>query len=57
MTDHFISRQEAESDLLSCASFLGESIETADGHAESMPFAATFNLDQGVDLWNPGTAR
>ncbi|MCC7203502.1 MAG: prepilin-type N-terminal cleavage/methylation domain-containing protein [Phycisphaeraceae bacterium] len=28
-----------------------------DGHAESMPFAATFNLDQGVDLWNPGTAR
>ena len=57
MTDHFISRQEAESDLLSCATFLGESIETADGHAESMlavvpRYLAKGNVDLAAELAN-----
>lgn len=29
----------------------------ADGHAESRSFSSTFVLKNGVDLWNPATAR
>ena len=57
MPEHFISREEAESDLLACATYLGESIETADGHAESMlavvpRYLAKGNVDLAAELAN-----
>ena len=29
----------------------------ADGHAADLPFQSTFDLDRGIDLWNPHTAH
>lgn len=57
MSDHFISREEAESDLLACATYIGESIETADGHAEAMlavvpRYLAKGNVDLAAELAN-----
>ncbi len=36
MSDHFISQERAEADLLDCAAFLAERIKSSDGHAEAM---------------------
>ncbi len=36
MSDHFISRDRAEGDLLDCAAFLAERIKSVEGHAEAM---------------------
>ncbi len=51
MAEHFISRSDAESNLLSCATYLAESIESADGHAEGISAVISRYLEQGnVDL-------
>lgn len=57
MAEHFISRGDAETDLLSCAAYLGEAIETADGHAEAMlavvpRYLAKGNVDLAAELAN-----
>lgn len=36
MAEHLINIEDARTDLLSCASFLGEIIKSSDGHAEAM---------------------
>src|SRR4051794_40691229 len=36
MADLFISREQAQTDLLAAAAFIGERIRSADGHAEAM---------------------
>ena len=36
MSDLFISRDKAESDLLAAAAFIGERIASADGRSEAM---------------------
>lgn len=51
MSSNFISRDDAESDLLSAATFIGERIRTADGQAESMSAVIPLYLSRGeVDL-------
>ena len=51
MSEHFISRADAEKDLLSCAAYLGERITSIDGHAEAMIAVIPQYLSQGnVDL-------
>lgn len=51
MAEHFISRDEAESDLLACAAYIAESIESSDGHAEAMSAVVPRYLAKGeVDL-------
>ncbi|HQZ81954.1 MAG TPA: hypothetical protein PLR83_01920 [Pyrinomonadaceae bacterium] len=51
MSSHFISRDDAESDLLAAATFIGERIRTADGQAESMSAVIPLYLLRGdVDL-------
>ena len=51
MAEHFISRDEAESDLLACAAYIAESIESADGHAEATSAVVQRYLAKGeVDL-------
>jgi tetratricopeptide (TPR) repeat protein len=51
MSDHFISREEAEDDLLSCAAFLAERIKSADGRAEAMAAVVPLYLRRSdVDL-------
>ncbi|MCZ2389703.1 MAG: hypothetical protein LC113_01345 [Acidobacteria bacterium] len=51
MSSNFISRDEAELDLLAAATFIGERIHTADGQAESMSAVVPIYLDRGnVDL-------
>lgn len=51
MSEHFISRDEAESDLLSCAAYLAESIESNDGRAQAMMAVVPQYLAKGeVDL-------
>lgn len=51
MAEHFISRADAESNLLACATYLAESIESADGHAEGISAVLPRYLDKGnVDL-------
>ena len=51
MSEHFISRQEAESDLLSCATYLGERITSVDGHADAMLAVVPLYLEKrNVDL-------
>jgi tetratricopeptide (TPR) repeat protein len=51
MADHFISYEDAESDLLACAAFLGERIKSSDGHAEAMKAIIPRYLAKGdVDL-------
>ena len=57
MAQHFISRKDAESDLLSAAAFLGENIKSADGHAEAMKaivpvYLAKGNVDLAAELAN-----
>lgn len=51
MSEHFISREEAESDLLACATYLAESVESAEGHAEAISAVVTRYLEHGnVDM-------
>jgi len=51
MSSKFISRDDAESDLLAAATFIGERIHTADGQAESMSAVVPLYLSRGdVDL-------
>ena len=51
MAEHFISREEAESDLLACAAYISEAIDSADGHAEAMSAVVPRYLENGdVDL-------
>ncbi|MEO8043148.1 MAG: hypothetical protein ABI646_11090, partial [Acidobacteriota bacterium] len=51
MSEHFISRQDAESDLLSAAAFLAERITSVDGHAEAMTAVVPLYLQKdNVDL-------
>lgn len=57
MSDHFISYEQAENDLLSCAAFLAERIKSSDGHAEAMKaiiprFLAKGNVDLAAELAN-----
>ncbi len=51
MSDYFISFDQAENDLLSCAAFLAERIKSSDGHAEAMKTIIPRYLTKGnVDL-------
>jgi hypothetical protein len=51
MSDYFISPEQAEKDLLSCAAFLAERIKSSDGHAEAMNAIIPRYLAKGdVDL-------
>lgn len=51
MSDHFISEERAENDLLDCAAFLAERLKSADGHAEAMRAIIPLYLARGeVDL-------
>lgn len=51
MPEHFISRADAEKDLLACAAYLAESIKSSDGHAEAMAAVVPRYLAKGdVDL-------
>ncbi len=57
MNEHFISRQDAESDLLSAAAYLAERITSVDGHAEAMTavvplFLQKANVDLAAELSN-----
>lgn len=51
MSDHFISREQAEGDLLLCSAFLAERIKSSDGHAGAMMEIVPRMLERGeVDL-------
>ncbi len=51
MSEHFISRQDAESDLLSAAAYLAERIKSIDGRAEAMTAVIPLYLQkENVDL-------
>ena len=51
MAEHFISREEAEGDLLACAAYIAESIDSSDGHSEAMSAVVPRYLAKGdVDL-------
>ena len=51
MAEHFISRDQAESNILACATYLAESTESADGHAEGIATVVPRYLAKGeVDL-------
>ena len=51
MSDLFISREQAEHDLLAAAAFMAERIRSSDGHAEAMATVLPMYLDRGdVDL-------
>lgn len=51
MSEHFISRADAENNLLSCAAYLAERITSTDGHAEAMTAVVPLYLQkQNVDL-------
>jgi tetratricopeptide (TPR) repeat protein len=57
MADLFISRQQAEQDLLAAAAFIGERIRSADGHAEAMntvipQYLAHADVDLAAELAN-----
>src|SRR3982751_3566011 len=57
MDEHFISRDDAEQDLLTAAAFLAENIKSADGHAEAMKaivpiYLAAGNVDLAAELAN-----
>ena len=57
MSDHFISFDQAERDLLSCAAFLAERIKSSDGHAEAMKaiiprYLVKGNVDLAAELAN-----
>ncbi|HEY8560048.1 MAG TPA: hypothetical protein VIL74_06700 [Pyrinomonadaceae bacterium] len=51
MSEHLVSRDEARENLLAGATFLAESIKSADGHAEAMRAILPFYLEKReVDL-------
>ena len=51
MSEHFISRTDAEKNLLACAAYLGERINSMDGRAEAMLAVVPHYIAQGeVDL-------
>lgn len=51
MSEHFISRDYAERDLLACAAYLAESIQSNDGRAQAMVSVVPRYLEKGnVDL-------
>lgn len=51
MSDNFITRDQAESDLLATAAFLAENIKSADGRAEAMKTIVPMYLAKGhVDV-------
>jgi tetratricopeptide (TPR) repeat protein len=51
MPEHFISRTDAESDLISAAAYLAERVTSVDGHAEAMSAVVPLYLQKGnVDL-------
>ncbi len=51
MSDFYISREQAESDLLAAAAFVGERVRSSDGHAAAMNAILPMYLDRGeVDL-------
>lgn len=51
MTEHLISIDDAEGDLLECAAFLAESVKSADGHAAAIAAVVPRYLAKGeVDL-------
>lgn len=51
MSEHFISRRDAESDLLAAATYIAERITSVDGHAEAITFVVPQYLKKGnVDL-------
>ncbi len=57
MSEHFISRKDAESDLLSTATYLAERISSVEGHAEGMSvvvpqYISTGNVDLAAELAN-----
>jgi len=57
MSEHLISREDAESDLLACAAYIAESINSGDGHAEAMltivpRYLAKGNVDLAAELAN-----
>jgi tetratricopeptide (TPR) repeat protein len=57
MSEHFISRNDAESDLLSAAGYIGERITSNEGHADAMmavvpKYIAKGNVDLAAELAN-----
>jgi tetratricopeptide (TPR) repeat protein len=57
MPEHFISRTDAESDLLSAAAYLAERITSGDGHADAMSavvplYVGKENVDLAAELAN-----
>ena len=57
MSEHFISRQDAESNLLDCAAYLAERINSVEGHAEAIAavvsqYLAAGNVDLAAELAN-----
>ncbi len=57
MSEHFISYDQAENNLLGCAAFLAERIKSSDGHAEAMKtiiprYLAKGNVDLAAELAN-----
>ncbi|HEV7701779.1 MAG TPA: hypothetical protein VGO43_16225 [Pyrinomonadaceae bacterium] len=57
MSDLFISREQAEGDLLTAAAFIAERIKSSDGHAEAMnaivpQYLAAGNVDLAAELAN-----
>ena len=47
MAENFISIEEAENNLLSCATFLSEDIKSAEGYAEAMKAIIPHYLERG----------
>lgn len=47
MTEHLISFDEAQNNLLSCATFLAEDIRSADGHSEALKAIVPHYLERG----------
>ncbi|MFN6963131.1 MAG: tetratricopeptide repeat protein [Pyrinomonadaceae bacterium] len=57
MSEHFISRADAVSDLLSCAAYLAERITNRDGHSDAISavvplYLADGNVDLAAELAN-----
>jgi tetratricopeptide (TPR) repeat protein len=57
MAEHFISREDAESDLLFCAAYIAERIASIEGHADAMAavvpqYIANGNVDLAAELAN-----
>lgn len=51
MSEHLISIEDAQNDLLSCGAFLAEDIKSAEGHSEALRAILPFYLEKGeVDL-------